>query len=265
VAGAFWLHVFPSHPPNNGILILHVRVDEKRLRENGKLYPWPRRCPRCGGRLWGHGYVPRYFEDAQALRDEGLAGTSRINVIRVHGFNIGGPFVKDKAWFYGSYGVQDIQNISRFNMPRKTILEMFLAKMNFQIVPQNRLEIFAEGKGKLKVGTDPDTFNPKGYDRPGLQHFGYPVFRIQDEHMFGANVFASLKFGYWDGGSLTRIPSHKFLYTISETGYFQGVVKLPPRRFADPLRGATPPPSNSPAVMRLTGFYLIQGISETHH
>jgi len=201
----------------------------------------------------------------QALRDEGLAGTSRINVIRVYGFNIGGPFVKDKAWFYGSYGVQDIQNISRFNMPRKTILETFLAKMNFQIVPQNRLEIFAEGKGKLKVGTDPDTFNPKGYDRPGLQHFGYPVFRIQDEHMFGANVFASLKFGYWDGGSLTRIPSHKFLYTISETGYFQGVVKLPPRRFADPLRGATPPPSNSPAVMRLTGFYLIQGISETHH
>lgn len=32
----------------------------------GKLYPWPRPgwCPRCGGRrLWGHGYVPRYFDD----------------------------------------------------------------------------------------------------------------------------------------------------------------------------------------------------------
>lgn len=31
----------------------------------GKLYPWPRpgRCPRCGGRrLWGHGYVRRYFD-----------------------------------------------------------------------------------------------------------------------------------------------------------------------------------------------------------
>jgi hypothetical protein len=61
------------------------------------------------------------------------------------------------------------------------------------------------------------------------------------------------------------IPSHKFLYTIYETGYFQGGVKLPPRRFADPLMGATPPPTKYPAVMRLTGFYLIQGISETHH
>jgi hypothetical protein len=32
----------------------------------GKRYPWPRppRCPRCGGlRLWGHGYVPRYFDE----------------------------------------------------------------------------------------------------------------------------------------------------------------------------------------------------------
>ena len=31
----------------------------------GKLYPWPRPgwCPRCGSqRLWGHGYVRRYFD-----------------------------------------------------------------------------------------------------------------------------------------------------------------------------------------------------------
>lgn len=31
----------------------------------GKRYPWPRpaRCPHCGGkRLWGHGYVTRFFD-----------------------------------------------------------------------------------------------------------------------------------------------------------------------------------------------------------
>jgi hypothetical protein len=31
----------------------------------GKLYTWPRptSCPRCGSRrLWGHGYVRRYFD-----------------------------------------------------------------------------------------------------------------------------------------------------------------------------------------------------------
>ena len=142
----------------------------------------------------------------QALRDEGLAGTNRINVIRDYGFNLGGPLVKDKAWFFGSYSVQDIQNISRYNMPSKTLLETFLAKLNFQIVPNNRLEFFAEGNRKLKSGTDPDTYNPEGFDRPGLMRFGYPVVRIQDEHMFGDNMFASLKFGYWDGGYI-EVPS----------------------------------------------------------
>jgi hypothetical protein len=47
------------------LLILHFEIDVKRLSEAGKKYPWPRleRCPECGGiRIWGHGYVERYFE-----------------------------------------------------------------------------------------------------------------------------------------------------------------------------------------------------------
>jgi hypothetical protein len=46
-------------------LVLHVAVDVKRLFEIGKAYPWPRpdRCLSCRSpRVWGHGYVPRYFE-----------------------------------------------------------------------------------------------------------------------------------------------------------------------------------------------------------
>jgi hypothetical protein len=46
-------------------LVLHVAVDVQRLFELGKRYPWPRpkRCLLCkSSRLWGHGYVPRYFE-----------------------------------------------------------------------------------------------------------------------------------------------------------------------------------------------------------
>ncbi len=46
-------------------MVLHVAVDVKRLFELGKKYPWPRpeRCLVCkSSRLWGHGYVQRYFE-----------------------------------------------------------------------------------------------------------------------------------------------------------------------------------------------------------
>lgn len=52
-------------------LILYLSVDFKLLRTMQKEYRWPRprRCPRCGGtRLWGHGYVDRFFEwEVEAL------------------------------------------------------------------------------------------------------------------------------------------------------------------------------------------------------
>ena len=56
----------PNRPsPKSNTLILHFAVDVKRLVEEGKDFCWlrPNRCPRCEGqRLWGHGYVWRYFE-----------------------------------------------------------------------------------------------------------------------------------------------------------------------------------------------------------
>lgn len=47
------------------LVVLHVTVDVKRLFELGPLYPWPRppHCLCCNSvRVWGHGYVTRYFE-----------------------------------------------------------------------------------------------------------------------------------------------------------------------------------------------------------
>jgi transposase-like protein len=54
-------------PPQDTLLILHFPIDFKSLSENKKQYPWPKisRCPRCqGGRVWGHGYVNRFFDEA---------------------------------------------------------------------------------------------------------------------------------------------------------------------------------------------------------
>lgn len=47
------------------LLLLYVAIDVKALSEAGPRYQWskPSRCPKCLGlRLWGHGYVARYFE-----------------------------------------------------------------------------------------------------------------------------------------------------------------------------------------------------------
>lgn len=55
----------PGTKDTTAFLVLHVTVDVKGLFKLGTLYPWPRpdRCRLCGSRrIWGHGYVPRYFE-----------------------------------------------------------------------------------------------------------------------------------------------------------------------------------------------------------
>jgi hypothetical protein len=46
------------------LLLLQVDVCVKEVFEQGKLFPWPRPpdCPRCHGRIWGHGFVEAYFE-----------------------------------------------------------------------------------------------------------------------------------------------------------------------------------------------------------
>jgi len=44
---------------------VYISIDFNKLEEKKKEYPWERlgRCPRCKGpRVWGHGYVLRYFD-----------------------------------------------------------------------------------------------------------------------------------------------------------------------------------------------------------
>lgn len=56
----------PAHPTNK-VLILFVEVCVKTLVELGRNYPWkrPEQCPKCNSvRLWGHGYVEAYFDEA---------------------------------------------------------------------------------------------------------------------------------------------------------------------------------------------------------
>lgn len=60
----------PGHPPNPIIrwlaLILYLSVDLEELSSLGKAFRWsrPRRCFGCSStRVWGHGYVLRYFDE----------------------------------------------------------------------------------------------------------------------------------------------------------------------------------------------------------
>jgi hypothetical protein len=47
------------------LLILFVEAAVKSIFELGRSFPWakPDSCPRCGGRLWRHGFTTRYFDE----------------------------------------------------------------------------------------------------------------------------------------------------------------------------------------------------------
>ena len=128
------------------------------------------------------------------------AGSNIITNIKDFGFNMGGPLVQDKVWWWMSYGVQDIATFVITGSKDNTQLNNYAGKLNFQLLPDNRAEIFLHLGDKKKQGRDSSSSNPAGRNQHGKYHFGSPIFKIQDEHMFGDNLFLSARYGFTDAG-----------------------------------------------------------------
>jgi hypothetical protein len=127
-------------------------------------------------------------------------GLNMIRENKDYGFNLGFPLIQDKAWFWGSWGVQDLKTDTVFGRADDTLLQNVAGKLNLQIIPENRFEAFAHIGRKNKYGRSSGASFPGGYYQGGRYHFGSPIVKLQDEHMFGDNFFVSVKFGFSDAG-----------------------------------------------------------------
>jgi hypothetical protein len=167
-----------------------------------------------------HGGVSGFFAsenlEASNLPSE-LQGDTRLQgsdkadhaeQLSEYGADLGGPIVKDKLWFWGSYGKQDLR-IQRLNQSHdKTTLKDYNAKLNWQIAPSNMFSAYWFLGQKVKLGRP----NTRGLgtetpshtrDQGGIyedNNWPHGFLKIEDNHVFNPSFLVNVKLSHYNQG-----------------------------------------------------------------
>lgn len=123
---------------------------------------------RGGNRFSGMFYLDAENKEWQSsnvsseLQSYGYANPG-IDKVMLYGANFGGPIAKDKAWFYGSYGIQDLYAINLSGTADSTYLNSAYGKLNFQLTKNTRAELLLNYDNKTKTGRN-DYYEPTERD-----------------------------------------------------------------------------------------------------
>ena len=119
--------------------------------------------------------------------------------VYLYGANFGGPIIKDKAWFYGSWGIQDIEKRTLVQTSDKTWLASGYGSLNLQLTPNTRLSGFLEYDNKMKwnrtAWSDAEQAPETKWNQTGP---GY-LWKGEIEQQFG-NLLLNAKAIYTNGG-----------------------------------------------------------------
>lgn len=132
------------------------------------------------------------------LVDRGYSAAG-INRVYLYGANFGGPLIRDKLWFYGSWAIQDIDALTLAGTSDKTWLSSGYAKLNAQITPTTRAEAFLEYDNKNKWGRTNWGSTLQGPETLWNQTGPGYIYKAEVEQMFG-NLYLNLKGILMDGG-----------------------------------------------------------------
>ena len=126
-----------------------------------------------------------------------------------YGGEIGGPLVKDKAWFFGSYSMQDIRLVRRAgNLIDRTRLKNPDVKLNWQATPKDLVSFLYFDGFKIKDYRSPGTAGIL-FDAPTAtfhQDNAYTdsplhgLWKVGDDRVIGQNMFLSAKYAYYNTG-----------------------------------------------------------------
>ena len=120
-----------------------------------------------------------------------------------YGLDLGGPIVKDKAWFYGSYSVQDVRLVRRAGaLVDRTQLKNPDVKLNWQATKKDMISFLYFDGFKIKEGRSPGIAGIL-FDAPSAtfhQDNAYSdvplngLWKIADDRVMSSNLFLSAKF-----------------------------------------------------------------------
>jgi len=139
-------------------------------------------------------------------RLKGSDKADHTDQIKDMSFDLGGPIVKDKLWFYGSYGKNDIR-VRRLNQTAdKTLLSNYSAKLNWQAAPSDMVSAFWFLGDKTKEGRAgavnvAQALEGTLWNQGDATSDGPPGFsKLEWNHIFGPSFFLNLKTAYYNQG-----------------------------------------------------------------
>ena len=137
------------------------------------------------------------------------ATADHTDQISDYGVEIGGPLVRDTAWFYGSYSTQDVRLVRRAGaLVDRTQLQNPNLKLNWQATPKDMISfLYFDGfkiKDNRSPGTSGITFDAATatfhQDNAYTSSPLHGLYKIADDRGVRPNLFLTAKYAYYNTG-----------------------------------------------------------------
>src|SRR3954464_6536538 len=126
-----------------------------------------------------------------------------------YGFEVGGPLVRDNAWFYGSYSTQDVRLVRRTGaLVDRTQVKNPNVKVNWQATKKDMLSVLYFDGFKIKDNRSPGTSGitsdaPTATFHQDNAYTSNPLhglFKLADDRVVRPNMFLTAKYAYYNTG-----------------------------------------------------------------
>ena len=172
-----------------------------------------------------------------------------VRQISDYGFEIGGPIVADRAWFYGSYSQQDIRLVFRTTpgVVDRTQLKNPNIKLNWQATKKDLVSFLYFDGYKIKDNRSPGTTGiinnaPTATLHQDNAYTGnslHGLWKVADDRVITSNLFVSGKYAYYNTGFILTpeggmsLSSGRDLVTGTSFGSFSQSLNLRPQHTAN--------------------------------